>query len=61
MPIIFCFFVFLTDNVNYNDQFELRKYSATSKYWLGDLSQEYSVEDFQFIQYLSLLFTNFLG
>ena len=43
MPIIFCFFVFLTDNVNYNDQFELRKYSATSKYWLGDLSQEYSI------------------
>jgi hypothetical protein len=43
MPIIFCFFVFLTDNVNYNDLFELRKYSATSKYWLGDLDQEYSV------------------
>ena len=54
MPIIFCFFVFLTDNVNYNDLFELRKYSATSKYWLGDLDQEYSVGRLQFIQYLSL-------
>jgi hypothetical protein len=43
MPIIFCFFVFLTGNVNYDDLFELRKYSATSKYWLGNLDQEYSV------------------
>jgi len=42
-PLIFCLFIYLTENVNYNDLFELRKYSATTKFWLGQSEQEYSI------------------
>ncbi len=41
-PLIFCFMIYITDNVNYNNLFELRKYSSIAKYWLGDLNQEFA-------------------